>query len=1031
MRSNSIRLTLHCFVVLVALAASGSAQTTVKLDSNSFGAIEARHIGPAITSGRITAIDGVASDPRILYVGSAGGGVWKSINAGTTFKPVFDKYTQSIGAVTVDQAHPDTIWVGTGEAWTRNSVSVGTGVYKSTDAGDTWKFMGLEDSERIARIVIDPKNSDVVYIAATGHLWNSNEQRGVYKTTDGGRTWQKVLFIDNDTGCSDVAVDPQEPRIVYAGMWQFRRQPYFFSSGGPGSGFYKSTDAGKTWKRMTRDMPEGDLGRIAIAVAPSRPNVVYAIIEAKKTALYRSEDLGESWTKMSASPSVTGRPFYFARILVDPKDYNRLYKPDFNVGISTDGGQSFTQRGGRAHGDYHTVWVNPQDTYQLYVGTDGGVYQSNDKANTFRFLSRIPVGQFYHVSFDMEQPYNVYGGLQDNGSWMGPSQSPGGVENKDWRNVGFGDGFFVWADALDKDIVYSEFQGGNVLRFHKSTGEVKWIKPLPKQGEPKYRFNWNTALGLSPTNKKAIYIGAQFLFRSTDRGESWERISNDLTTNDPDKQKQDESGGLSLDNSSAENHCTIVAVAESPLEEKTIWAGTDDGNLQVTRDGGKTWTNVAGNIQGLPKNTWCTSVEPSRFDRGTAYVTFDGHQTGDMKTSVFKTTDYGKTWKPLMTDAIKGYAHVVREDRVNRDLLFVGTEFGLFVSIDGGGQWAQFTGNLPPVAVRDIAIHPREHDLILATHGRGILIIDDITPLRQLSSKILESAAYIMDSRPSAIALSVGSQDFPGDGDFVGSNPPESATITYYLKERHVFGDMKIEIYNAEGKLMNTLPAGKRKGLNRVQWYMRQKPPKVPPSPNLAGPSLTGPAVPEGVYTVKLIKDKDTFTGQVKVVPDPRSTHSPADRALQQQTVWKLYGMQERLAFIDDVVTDARDKAKDRAKKLESGDTTAKELEAFADRLDSLHKTLVATKEGAITGEERLRERIVELYGWVTQFGGRPTQSVLDRIPVLEKDINDANATLEAIIGKELAGVNAKLAGKKLDPIKVMTKEEYDKKQEK
>ena len=1029
MRSHPLTTLSLLVFVIASMTASVAGQSTVKLDSNSFGAIEARHIGPAITSGRIASIDGVNRDPRIIYVGSASGGLWKSINAGTTFKPIFDKYTQSIGAVTVDQARPETVWVGTGESCTRNSVSVGTGVYKTTDAGDTWKFMGLEDSERIARIVVDPKNSDVVYVAATGHLWNSNEQRGVYKTTDGGKSWQRVLYTDKDTGCSDIAIDPQEPKIVYAGMWQFRRQPYFFTSGGPGSGLHKSTDAGKTWKKLTNGLPEGDLGKIALAVAPTRPNVVYAIVEAKKSGLYRSEDLGETWVKVSSSPSVTGRPFYFAHIAVDPKDYNRLYKPDFNLGVSTDGGQSFTPRGGRAHGDYHAVWVNPQDPFQVFVGTDGGVYVSSDKANTFKFCSSLPVAQFYHVSFDTEQPYNVYGGLQDNGSWMGPSQSPGGVENKDWRNVGFGDGFHVWADPLDKDIIYSEFQGGQVLRFHKSTGEIKWVKPLPRQGEPKYRFNWNTALGLSPTNKKVIYIGAQFLFRSTDKGESWERISNDLTTNDPSKQKQAESGGLSLDNSSAENHCTIVAVAESALDEKTIWAGTDDGNLQITRDGGKTWTNTVENIQGLPKNTWCSSVEPSRFDRGTAYATFDGHQTGDMMPYVFKTTDFGKTWKALATDAIKGYAHVVREDRVNRDLLFAGTEFGLFVSIDGGAQWAQFTGNLPPVAVRDIAIHPREHDLILATHGRGVLIIDDITPLRQLSSKILESTAYIMDSRPSAITIPVATQVFPGDGDFVGSNPSESATITYYLKDRHVFGDMKIEIYNAEGKLMTTLPAGKRKGLNRVQWFMRQKPPKVPPSPNLAGPSLTGPMVPEGSYTVKLIKDQETFTGQVKVVTDPKSQHSAADRTLQQQTVWKLYGMQERLAFIDDLVTDARDKAKDRAKKLESGDGTAKELEAFADKLDALHKTLVATKEGAITGEEQLRERVVELYGWVTQFGGRPTQSVLDRIPLLEKEIADANAAFEAIVGKDLAGVNAKLAAKKLDPIKVMTREEYDKKQ--
>ncbi|MFY9609687.1 MAG: glycosyl hydrolase [Blastocatellia bacterium] len=1029
MRAPSLRTALLVSLVAAFAVATARAQTTIKLDSNSFGAIEARHIGPAVTSGRIAAIDGVNSDPRILYVGSAGGGVWKSINGGTSFKPVFDKHTQSIGAVTVDQAHPETVWVGTGESWTRNSVSVGTGLYKTTDAGDSWKLMGLEDSERIAQIVIDPKNSDVVYVAATGHLWNSNDQRGVYKTTDGGKTWSRVLFVDKDTGCADLAIDPQEPSVVYASLWQFRRKPHFFTSGGPGSGLYKSTDAGKTWKRLTNGLPEGELGRIAIAVAHSRPNRVYAVVEAKKSGVYRSDDMGETWTKVSASPSATGRPFYFARVVVDPKDYNRVYKPDFILAVSTDGGQSFAPRGGRAHSDFHAVWVNADDTFNLFVGTDGGVYVSNDKANTFKFLSNLPVAQFYHASFDMEQPYNVYGGLQDNGSWMAPSQSPNGVENKDWRNVGFGDGFHVYPDPTDSDVVYSEFQGGNVLRFHKSTGETKLIKVFPKQGEPRYRFNWNTAMHLSPTNPKVLYIGGQFLFRSTNKGESFERISPDLTTNDPAKQKQEESGGLSVDNSSAENHCTIFTIAESPLDEKVVWVGTDDGNLQLTRDGGKSWTNLAGNVIGLPANTWCRGVEASRFDRATAYAAFSGYQTGDMKVYVYKTTDFGKTWKSIATDAIKGYAHVIREDRVNRDLLFVGTEFGLFVSIDGGAQWTQFTGNLPPVAVHDIAIHPREHDLILATHGRGILIIDDITPLRQLGPKILESTAHVMDSRPSPITVPVVAQDFPGDGDFVGANPGEAATITYYLKERHVFGDMKIEIYNAEGKLMATLPAGKRKGINRVQWFMRQKPPKVPPSPNLAGPALFGPMVPEGVYTVKLIKDKETFTGQVKVVADPKSTHSAADRVLQAQTLRKLYDMQERLAFVDDVVTTARDQAKERAKKIE-GDALVKELEAFAEKLDSLHKTLVATREGPITGEEQLRERIVEIYGWVSLYGGRPTESQLARIPVLEREIDTKNAEFENIIGRELSGVNSKLSGKKLDAIKVLTKEEWDKKQQ-
>jgi photosystem II stability/assembly factor-like uncharacterized protein len=1005
------------------------AQGGVKLDSNSFGAIEARHIGPAITSGRIAAIDGLHSNPNVLYVGSASGGVWKTTNAGTSFKPIFDKHSQSIGAVTIDQSRADTIWVGTGESWTRNSVSIGTGVYKTTDAGDTWKMVGLENSERIARIIVDPKNSDVVYVAATGHLWDSNDERGVYKTSDGGKTWQRALFVDKDTGCADLAIDPQDSNIVYAAMWQFRRKAYFFTSGGPSSGLYKSVDAGKTWKKLSKGLPEGELGRIALAVAPNRPNLVYASVEAKKSGIYRSDDLGESWTRVSGSPSATGRPFYFSRMLIDPKDYKRIYKADYSIALSTDGGVSFASRGGRAHGDFHDVWVNPIDTSQVYVATDGGVYVSHDRASSFRFMGNIPVAQFYHVSFDLERPYNVYGGLQDNGSWMGPSSKPGGIQNKDWRNVGFGDGFHVWADPLDKDIIYSEFQGGQILRVHKALGEIKWVKPLPKQGEPKYRFNWNTPIALSPTNPRVLYIGAQFLFRTTNRGESWERLSPDLTTNDPAKQKQDESGGLSLDNSSAENHCTITAIAESPLDEKAIWAGTDDGNLQVTRDGGKTWANVGADIQGLPKNTWCTSIEPSRFDRGTAYVTFDGHYTGDMKPYVYKTSDFGKTWKALATDSIKGYAHVVREDRVNRDLLFVGTELGLFVSLDGGAQWVQFTGNVPQVAVRDIAIHPREHDLILATHGRGVLIIDDIIPLRQLTQQVLESTATILESRPSVISIPGAVQEFPGDSDYFGPNPSEAATITYYLKDRHVYGDMKLEVYNAEGKLMATLPAGKRRGINRATWFMRQKPPKVPPSPNLAGPSLLGPMVPEGTYTVKLIKDKETFTGQVRVIADPRSPYSAADRTAQQQAVFKLYAMQERLAFVDDQVTGARDQARDRAKKL-ANDPLAKDLEAFGDKLETLHKSLVATKEGPITGEEQLRERIVELYGWASQFSGRPSQSLLDRIPLLDKDIDAAVASLGGITGASLASLNSKLADKKLDPVKLLTREEWDKKQQ-
>lgn len=1021
------------FLLIAGILWGGTqADDQVKVDSYTFGEIEARSIGPAVMSGRITSIDAVNSDPKIVYAGSANGGVWKSVNGGVSFKPVFDKYTQSIGDITVDQTHPDTVWVGTGECNVRNSVSVGTGIYRTTDGGDTWKLMGLEDSERIADILVHPGNSDLVYVAAMGHLWDSNEERGVYKTTDGGENWEKILFVDENTGCADLAMDPQESDILYAAMWQYRRWPYFFKSGGPGSGLHKSNDGGKTWKRLTNGLPEGELGRIAVEVAPSRPSVVYATVEAeeKKSGVFRSDDLGESWKKVNSAQNVTYRPFYFSLLKIDPKDYNRVYKTAYMLMISNDGGKTFRASGSGVHPDHHAIWINPNDPSHVLLGTDGGVYVSRDRGNNFLFQRNLPVSQFYHVCVDMEKPYNVYGGIQDNGSWFGPSKSPNGIENRDWQNVGSGDGFCVVPDPEDKDIIYSEWQGGNINRIHTSTHEMKDIKPQPKEGEPDYRFNWNTPMVFSPSNPRRLYIGAQFLFRTTNRGESWERISEDLTTNDPKKQKQEGSGGLTVDNSKAENHCTIYTICESPLDEGVVWVGTDDGNVQVTMDDGKSWSNVVGNIPGLLPNTWCSCVEPSHFERATAYVTFDGHRTGDKAVYVYKTTDFGKTWSSIVGEGIEGYAHVIREDFVSPHLLFVGTEFGLFVSVDGGARWAKFTGEFPPVAVMDIVIHSRESDVILATHGRGIYIIDDITPLRQITTELLSSDVAFLDSKPTMITLPMGSQNYPGGGEFVGRNPGEVAMITYYMKKRHIFGDMKIEIYDSEGELVKTLPGGKRRGINRVPWMMRLKPPKVAPSPVLAGGALFGPTVPEGTYGVKLIKGKNTYTAEIKIVPDPDSPHSAEDREMRSETVWKLYEMQGQLAYISESMTGARDQAKERAEKLKKKDKFRKELNTFADELDDLNKSIVATKLGGITGEVRLREKVVNLYGSVSRYAGRPTETQLARIPILEKEIEEAKEKFESIVKKELEKMNKKLEGKELNPINIMTKEEWDKKQE-
>ena len=542
-------LCVSCVSLLFCLVISAAAQQT-QIDADTFGGYEARSIGPAAMGGRVADIDAVADNRLTIYVGSAGGGLWKSSDAGITFKPVFDKQPSlSIGAVKIDPNDPKTVWVGTGESWTRNSVSIGTGLYRSKDGGDTWQKMGLENTERIARIVINPKDSNNIYVCAPGHLWNSHSDRGVFKTTDGGKTRNKVIYVDDNTGCADLAMDPENPQVLYAGMWQFRRKPYNFESGGPASALYKTTDGGANWKKLNNGLPVGTLGRIAVAVAPTKHNVVYALVEARHTALYRSDDSGETFAEKNSDFNTVGRPFYFARIVVDPANPDRVFKPGFGLTMSDDGGRSFAGIGGGLfgggpHGDIHTIWVNPKNTDQLIVGTDGGVYESEDRGAHWRYFAVLPVSQFYHVTYDMAEPYNVYGGLQDNGSWMGPSRYPGGIHNRDWHNIGFGDGMWVQIDPKDQDVIYVEYQGAKISRFRKSVLERRDIRPLPRPGEPDFRFNWNSPIHVGHSG--AIYLGGQFLFRSTNQGESWDRISPDLTTKNPEWVKQEESGGITV-----------------------------------------------------------------------------------------------------------------------------------------------------------------------------------------------------------------------------------------------------------------------------------------------------------------------------------------------------------------------------------------------------------------------------------------------------------------------------------------------------
>jgi len=999
MNLRHLFMSICCMVLMPGLRGQVSDAT--------FGDISGRQIGPARMSGRISCIDAENKNPNTVWVGAAGGGVWKSINKGTTFKSVFDDYPQSVGAIAIDQNHPDTVWVGTGEVWVRNSVSVGTGIYRTTNGGEKWDFMGLPASERIARIIIDPVNPDIVYAAVMGALWGDSEERGVYKTGDGGKSWNKILYVSPSAGCADMAMDPENPSVLYASMWDFRREAHTFRSGGPGSGLFKSTDGGATWNRIHNGLPSGTLGRIAVAVSPVKPHYLYALVESAKSALYRSTDRGTTWEKMSDQYLMGDRPFYYSLLVPDPADPERIYKPGTTLWVSSNGGKIFQSpsvTGGNYHSDTHALWVNPADNRFMYMGTDGGVYISEDRGNAWRFVESLPVSQFYHVSVDNSSPYNVYGGLQDNGSWTGPSKKPGGITNSDWENVGYGDGFYTYRDKTDPDLIYSQYQGGRISRTNRKTGESKYIKPFPEEGTDELRFNWN-----APTvfGKKSgwLYVGSQYLFRSKDKGDSFERISPDLTTNDPLRQQQEKSGGLTIDNSTAENNTTIFTVSESPLDENIIWVGTDDGNIQVTADGGKTWTKVNGAVTGLPAFAFISNIDADNFNKDAAWVTVDAHRNGDMNPYVFFTTDLGKTWTSLTTADIKGFCHVIKQDPVNPDLIFLGTEMGLFVSVDHGKAWVRLKTKIPQTGVYDLAFQPDQKDLVLATHGRGLIIIDDLTPLRNLTQAVMDKEFAFLPARTYYFPSGVGSQDFPGDAEFTGLNPSSSATVCYYLKKRHVFGEMYIEIYDSEGLLLKKLPAGNRKGINIVSVATSLDPPKVPRSPNILGEAAFGPDYAAGKYSVKLIKGNETFTTDLVLNDSPDWKHPAADRKMQRETLMRAYNMLEELAAIDQKILDTRDTLKTR--EVTARGSALKKIKTLISECDAMHEKISATQsgEGGITGQVRLRESIAEIYSAVGGYPGKPTNLQLKALDNYGSQVTGFGERIDSMLKNEVPKV--------------------------
>ena len=1005
------------------------------IDPELLAGMKARVIGPAGMSGRIADIEAVEANPAVVYAGAATGGVWKSVNGGLTWTPVFDDQpVAAIGAVAVFQPNPDIVWVGTGEGNPRNSASVGNGVYKSVDGGRTWKHVGLDGTERIHRLVLHPTDPDVAYAAAMGREWGENPERGVFKTVDGGKTWTRVLHVDARTGAADLVMDPANPDKLFAAMWQFRRWPYYFRSGGPGSGLFVTHDGGGSWRRLqpADGLPKGELGRIGVAVCRSRPEVVYALVEAEQSALIRSDDGGRSWRTVNAEPNVAPRPFYYADIAVDPAWPQRVYSLDYVVRVSDDGGKSFeTLPGARfenIHGDYHALWINPRDPEHLYVGNDGGVAVSRDRGRTMRFVGNLPLAQYYHIAVDTAMPYHVLGGMQDNGSWRGPGwvMEQGGIRNHHWRMLGFGDGFDVLADPADPAAGYSMYQGGNLGRWDIRTGEWRHIRP-PEPAEGKLRFNWNAALAVDPFDPAVVYYGSQFVHRSPDRGETWRTISPDLTTNTLEWQRQDGSGGLTPDVTAAENFCTLVALAPSPVARGVIWAGSDDGRIHVTRDGGATWVSVEGNLPGAAAGAWVPHIEASAFDAAEAFVVLDDHRRSSWTPHVYKTTDYGRSWTSLVTPALRGWALVVEQDPVDRNLLFLGTEFGLYMSVDGGREWLPWCHGVPTVSVMDLVIHPTEHDLVIGTHGRSALVIDDIRPLRELDAATLAKPLHVFaaaDARQYWRDAEAGGFGL-GDGEFRGENKPYGAFLTYSLnlpglplpdaeKEKARLAAVQAEktrgatwepapvapktdtspeekpdeppqvvirIADATGRAVRTLKGPAVLGVNRTVWDLRRdgfREPAQRGGRRRSGEPAPGPELPPGAYTATVTFRDQSAATTFQVLPDPRSANTPADWARRQAAIERIGRLQETAAAAVDQVADVRadvEAVMERVRAAEIRRLKAARLEPEEGKLAEL--PLVKSGRSLKARLDELERRFQQPPGTVGIVGG---VRVMDRI---------------------------------------------------
>ena len=998
-----------------------------------------RWIGPANQAGRIPLVVGIPGDRSTYYVGSAAGGLMKTTNGGITFAQLFDNQDNaSMGDLVIAPSNPSILYLGTGEGNPRNSASVGDGVYKSLDAGRTWRKIGLENTEKIARMRIDPQNPDIVYVCALGRTWAPNEERGVFKTTDGGRTWRKVLYRDQLTGCSDLDIDPGNSNIVYAGMFTHQRWPWYFNSGGGETALYKSVDGGESWTRLsgpgnTRGLPGTAMDRIGVSVHRANPDVVYMLTETlEEGELWRTEDGGNSWQMVSRDRNINFRPFYYADVRADPKNPNVVYALSGGLYKSEDGGRNFRQIAQGVHGDHQAMWIDPTDPNYILEGSDGGWQISYDAGRNWDVPNTVAFTQFYHVNYDMEKPYNVCGGLQDNGHWCGPSRTMSGQGNRKnaWVTISGGDGFFAVPDLARPWLIYSASQGGNISITDVRTGDNRSIHPYPNRvgsaGDAmethKYRFNWNAPIALSVQNPGVVYFGGNVLFKSTDHGQSWTEISPDLTTNDKNKQKSS-GGSIVTDNTAAEFHSTLLTIAPSPKDSAVIWAGSDDGNVQVTRNGGRTWTNTVRNIVGLPPNAWISTIDASPHDPGTAFVAASHWQTGDYTPYAYMTTDYGQTWRRITGNLpSRGWVHVVRQDPKNPDLLYLGTEFGIYASWDRGQRWHSIRNGLPAAPVRDLWVHPRDNDLIIATHGRGIYILDDVASLQGLT-QAMATDAHVFDPRPATRWVMWSSDGNLGQRVWVGENPAFGAAIQYYLKNPSTEA-VTATITDNSGAVVRTLRNGGRAaGVNQLVWDLRYDAAATGAPVDADGNPIPtgrgggrggggGPLVVPGDYFVTMRVAGRDIRKPLKVELDPRANVTTADLVAQRELGMNLRELVSRVTSVvdrtDDLIRQLTALVENIKRNAPNERAALGEAEGALVELRKLRdEKLVRPLQGlGYRQYPRLREEVNSLYGSVSGTITRPTNAQASRHTELTGETTQVQQELQGIVNGRIAKLN-------------------------